>query len=353
VVSLTTNYRCSPQVVSAGAAALSAAGQVDDTASNRPDGVGVRIAVYPTAEAEAAGIVGSIRNALHVHQPVGISVLARTNEQLVVIDQALSDAGIATERAVGRTPLEMTLAEAFRTTSREALALWADEQFIQTDAVRRRVAEEVDRYLASHEGGGFRSWVESRTPFDELDTESVGGAVALLTFHGAKGREWPFVILAGAEDGLIPHSSAVTPAQLAEEARLFYVAITRAVDQLVITRAESRRGLATGPSPWLDAVEATIADDTPIPPPVWPLLAMRSADPLAELKAWRSQIARRAGTFEQAICSDSVLRGLLERPPSSTDELAARLGVTPLAAEGLRLPRSGPDHQSSSTMTGA
>ena len=89
----------------------------------------------------------------------------------------------------------------------------------------------------------------------------------LLTFHGAKGREWPFVIVAGAEDGLIPHSSALSAAQQAEEARLFYVAITRAVDHLIITRAESRRGSPTRPSPWLQAVEATIADDPPVPPP--------------------------------------------------------------------------------------
>ena len=100
------------------------------------------------------------------------------------------------------------------------------------------------------------------------------------------------MVVAGVEDGLIPHTSAVSPAQHAEEARLFYVAITRAVDQLVITRAETRRGVATRPSPWLEAVEATIADDT----------SGRAAagadettfrDPLAELRAWRSHVARR------------------------------------------------------------
>lgn len=334
VVSLATNYRCSPQVVSAGAAALGASGQRDDTASNRPDGMPLRIESYPTTEAEAQAIVAFVRAALHRHTPVGIAVLTRTNDQLVPIEQALSAGGIATQRAVGRSPLELTLAAAYRTTSREALALWADEQFTHHDPIRRRVAEEVDRFLASQEPGGFRSWVDSRAPFDDLDTDAVEGAVSLLTFHGSKGREWPFVIVAGAEDGLIPHSSALSAAQQEEEARLLYVAITRAVDHLIITRAESRRGSPTRPSPWLQAVEATIADDRPVPPPF--AQTSRSVDPLAELKAWRTQVARGAGIAERSICSDIVLRSLLDRPPASTDELAERLGLTPVAAARLR-----------------
>ena len=354
VISLTTNYRCSPQVVNAGAAALSASGQRDDTASNRGDGLPLRIESYPTAEAEAAAIAAFVRNSLHQHNPSGIAVLARTNDQLVSIEAALGAAAIPTQRAIGRSPLEVAVSDAYRATSREALALWADEQFTHHDPIRRRVAEEVDRFLTSQEPGGFRSWVDARTPFDDLDTEADDGAVSLLTFHGAKGREWPVVVISGAEDGLIPHSSAVSAAQQDEEARLLYVAITRAVDHLVITRAESRRGNSTRPSPWLAAVEATIASDALVPPPMRASRA-RIVDPLAELKAWRRQIARGAAVAELTICSDLVLRGLLEHPPTSTDDLARRLGLTPHAAAKLRpLPQvvSGAG-QSSSTMTGA
>jgi DNA helicase-2/ATP-dependent DNA helicase PcrA len=350
VISLTTNYRCSPQVVSAGAAALSASGQVDDTASNRPDGIPLRIESYPNAESEAAAIAAFVRTSLQQHNPSGIAILARTNDQLIPLDNALASAGIATQRATGRSPLEIALSDAYRTTSREALALWADEQFTHHDPIRRRVAEEVDRFLTSQQPGGFRTWVDSRSPFDDLDVDVDDGAVSLLTFHGAKGREWPVVVVAGAEDGLIPHSSALSAGQQAEEARLLYVAITRAIDRLVITSAESRRGVPTRPSPWLEAVEATIADDQPVAPP--PRMATaRTIDPLTELKAWRRQIARGASVAELTICSDSVLRSLLDRPPASTDELAERLGVTPLAAAKLR-PLPGVD-QSSSTMTGA
>ncbi len=335
VISLATNYRCSPQVVSAGAAALSASGQRDDTASNRADGAALRIETYPTAYAEATAIATLVRARLHQHSPAGIAVLARTNDQLIPIEDALTAAGIVSQRAVGRSPLEVALSDAYRTTSREALALWADEQFTHHDPIRRRVAEEVDRFLISQEAGGFRSWVDARAPFDDLDTEADDGAVSLLTFHGAKGREWPVVVIAGAEDGLIPHSSALSPAQQSEEARLLYVAITRAIDHLVITRAESRRGSPTRPSPWLEAVASTIADDRPVPPPTR-LTRAAVPDPLTELRTWRSQIARGARVDELAICSDIVLRTLLERPPSNIDELAERLGLTPLAAAKLR-----------------
>lgn len=335
VVSLATNYRSSPQVVNAGAAALEASGQRDDASSNRPDGPPPAIESYATVEAEAGAIARTVRAALDVHAPASVAVLARTNDQLGPIAAALGTLGIATERAAGRSPLEQALSEVYRLGSREALALWADEQFALQDPLRRRIAEEIDRFLSSHEPGGLRSWVDARDPFDDLDDDNGQGAVSLLTFHGAKGREWPVVIVAGVEDGLIPHSSALSPAQRAEEARLLYVAITRSIDRLVLTRSESRNGSPARPSPWLEAVAQSIADQQPVAPP--PDLPRRKVvDPLADLKAWRTQVARGAGISEVAICNDTVLRSLLERPPATTAELAERLGITPLAAERLR-----------------
>jgi DNA helicase-2/ATP-dependent DNA helicase PcrA len=193
VIGLTTNYRCSPQVVSAGAAALVAGGQRDDTSSNRPDGPPLRVETYATEEGEANGIASIIRANLHKYSPTSMAVLARTNDQLAAIERSLGAAGIVTQRAVGRSPLEIALAEANHCMSREALAVWADEQFTHSDPIRRRVAEEVDRFLSSQEPGGFRSWVEARTPFDDLDVDDDVGAVAVLTFHAARvasGRWW-------------------------------------------------------------------------------------------------------------------------------------------------------------------
>ena len=72
---------------------------------------------------------------------------------------------------------------------------------------------------------------------DPKDTNRV----SLMTIHAAKGLEFPYVFLTGAEENLFPSQLSMnSPEELEEERRLFYVAITRAMKQATVTWAEAR-----------------------------------------------------------------------------------------------------------------
>jgi DNA helicase-2/ATP-dependent DNA helicase PcrA len=86
----------------------------------------------------------------------------------------------------------------------------------------------------------------------DLQADEYEDCVQLMTLHSAKGLEFPLVFIGGMEEGLFPHSmSAEDPERLEEERRLCYVGMTRAMSQLVLTHAESRRlhGSETYPLP--------------------------------------------------------------------------------------------------------
>lgn len=349
VLALSSNYRCSPQVLRAGAAALQASGQHDSSHSELPGGPAVRVQSYEDERAEAEAVARHVRALMHQRRGRELAVLARTNEQLTVLQATFDEHGIETERSVGRSPLETVLRNAYRCTTRELLATWVEAALVDIDEVTRRVAFEADRFLSSGEAGTFRAWVEARTAFDDLEPTHDGDAVALITFHAAKGREWHGVVITGAEEGLVPHGSAGSALQLAEEARLFYVAITRAAHDLLITHCATRQRKTTAPSRWLQAVVDTGTIDEPVAPPI---RERRAVDPLEPFRAWRAAIARVGGQSELAVCSDRVLRRLAESPPASTSELATRLGISETAAAALR-PLPHVAGQARSTITGA
>ncbi len=79
---------------------------------------------------------------------------------------------------------------------------------------------------------------DARTKRDK----SIEDAVTMMTMHNAKGLEFKEVFVVGMEEGLLPHrSSVIEPGGIEEERRLFYVAVTRAMDRLTITYADSRQ----------------------------------------------------------------------------------------------------------------
>ena len=76
---------------------------------------------------------------------------------------------------------------------------------------------------------------------DENDATQLDDRVTMMTVHSAKGLEFRVVFIVGMEDELFPSQmSCNNPRQLEEERRLFYVAITRAEEYLIITNAKSR-----------------------------------------------------------------------------------------------------------------
>ncbi|TVP88005.1 MAG: DNA helicase II [Pseudomonadaceae bacterium] len=76
----------------------------------------------------------------------------------------------------------------------------------------------------------------------DTQADQYEDSVQLMTLHSAKGLEFPLVFLAGVEEGLFPHKMSLEePGRLEEERRLAYVGITRAMQQLIITWAETRR----------------------------------------------------------------------------------------------------------------
>ena len=76
----------------------------------------------------------------------------------------------------------------------------------------------------------------------EMQGNDSEDCVQLMTLHSAKGLEFPLVFLVGLEDGLFPSQQSVDdPGRLEEERRLCYVGMTRAMSDLYLTYAESRR----------------------------------------------------------------------------------------------------------------
>ncbi|RUR35685.1 DNA helicase II [Vreelandella populi] len=74
------------------------------------------------------------------------------------------------------------------------------------------------------------------------EAEEFEDSVQLMTLHSAKGLEFPVVFIAGVEEGLFPHKMSIEePGRLEEERRLCYVGVTRAMQKLYLTHAETRR----------------------------------------------------------------------------------------------------------------
>ncbi|HEX7859484.1 MAG TPA: UvrD-helicase domain-containing protein [Verrucomicrobiae bacterium] len=97
------------------------------------------------------------------------------------------------------------------------------------------------------------------------EKEKKGDAVTMITMHSCKGLEYPHVYIVGLEDGLLPHTRSKLEGTIDEERRLFYVAITRAMQTLTISHCETRKkygdAIACHPSPFLKELPADLVQD--------------------------------------------------------------------------------------------
>lgn len=79
-------------------------------------------------------------------------------------------------------------------------------------------------------------------------------AVNIVTMHASKGLEWKVVVLPDVNEGVVPHKKAVTDAELEEERRMFYVAMTRAKEKLFIFYIQEKEAGNFLPSRFLDEI---------------------------------------------------------------------------------------------------
>jgi DNA helicase-2/ATP-dependent DNA helicase PcrA len=383
VVRLTTNYRSSPQVVAAATAVLSHDGEAAAVRSTKPDGPLPEVSVYPTDEAEARGIARALRRAYAPERRwSSMAVLYRTNAQSALLEEALRREGVPFRvRGGGRfleRPLVQVALDRLRRRTREVPGVpFAGHLEAITDEAagapeeRREHIEAIARlgheYLAADGGGGsldgFLEFLQTTLRPGDDGGGSAANAVELLSFHRAKGLEFDAVFLVGLEQGLVPISHAETPAELAEERRLLYVALSRAEQRLHLSWAKKRTvGVRTynrAPSRWLAPIEAIVAsapagdggEGVAGPGGRARLAAARAqvaqaqrrtgatrpaaaGAPLSELLAalleWRRDLARASGVPAYVIFNNTTLEAVAAKRPRSRADLVDIPGIGPV-----------------------
>ena len=133
------------------------------------------------------------------------------------------------------------------TKSEEArLFKWENAQeFVNSLAQYEQDTPEADRSLAHFIAETMLFYQPPRIEGKPRSTDRV----QLMTFHSAKGLEFPACFLIGLEEGILPHEKSMLQTGVEEERRLFYVGITRACKFLILSMARSRMRYGhTGPS---------------------------------------------------------------------------------------------------------
>lgn len=332
VLRLPNNYRCTPEILNAATTVAKLVDPQIDVRAIKPSAEPVVLRGYADTEAEAQGVVDCLwqfANTGGTNPWQSAAVLVRTNIQVELIVDALVKNNIPVRSTRPSKELNSAVADASQCTNRNELATWATDMKTESGSeIQRWVAEQVQVFLkldhpGSVDGRTFTSWMRA-TSAEHRSTEGV----EVLTFHSAKGREWQCVVVAGAEVGLMPHSSAITQDQQDEEVRLAYVALTRASQQLFVTWCETRKGRTAGQSKLL----ANIVSETNLKPATSFVAKTKPKKVTVktledELRTWRSN---RANVIKQPVTSiiyDEDLREIAKQLPQTTAELAEIVGT--------------------------
>lgn len=118
---------------------------------------------------------------------------------------------------------------------------------------------------------GFKScseWFEHMEAYrEELKRQATeskkhpGDGITIATMHSSKGLEYRVVFIVDANEGITPHKKAVLEADIEEERRLFYVAMTRAREHLYIFSAKERYNKTSPWSRFIDELRDTVQED--------------------------------------------------------------------------------------------
>jgi DNA helicase-2/ATP-dependent DNA helicase PcrA len=139
------------------------------------------------------------------------------------------------------------------------------EAFSRIENLRELVNAAMD---SRDRGETLDQFLDHAALISDADDYDERSQITLMSLHAAKGLEFPLVFLSGLEEGLFPHSrTMLQPDDVEEERRLCYVGMTRAMDQLVLTRAVYRRRYGTDlpeasvPSRFLEEVPAPLIEE--------------------------------------------------------------------------------------------
>lgn len=207
------------------------------------------------------------------------AIIFRTNAQAKAIEKSFTESGIPFQ-VIGKahmlkrnyidelrkrlTDLNAGLSfDEWCKTILEESGLYNDSDiiFLQNLASQYRNLEPSEALV------GFINELSLMTPADAFNPKA--DAVTLMTLHMAKGLEFRVVFITGVEEGLIPYTMKKDGIDIEEERRLFYVGMTRAMDELFLIHARKRflygQKLVQSPSPFLGEIPGEFINFRVIP----------------------------------------------------------------------------------------